>query len=314
VARFPDGKRFAFTVFDDTDAGTLANLRPVYGLLAELGLRTTKSVWSLPCDPAQPQAGQTLADPDYRAWLYELQAQGFEIGWHGTSNFSQQRDGVEHGLAAFADALGGPPRTYANHMGNRENVYWGSPRLSPGLPRLVYDLVTRGKRRCQFTGHVPGDQRYWGDICRRLGCYVRNFVFDEINLDKVNPTLPYFDPDKPDVAQWFSSCEGGDCRAFCAMLSPSSLQRLEDEGGVCIMYTHFAKGFMQDGALDGEFRSCLADVAARPGWFVPVSTLLDYLLARRAIVQPGHSGRIPPAELRRMEWRWLSEKLLKGTG
>lgn len=45
--RFPDGKRFAFSVFDDTDGGTTANLRPVYQLLDELGIFVTKSVWPL---------------------------------------------------------------------------------------------------------------------------------------------------------------------------------------------------------------------------------------------------------------------------
>ena len=34
---WPDGKRFAFTVFDDTDRATLDNVREVYALLADLG-------------------------------------------------------------------------------------------------------------------------------------------------------------------------------------------------------------------------------------------------------------------------------------
>ena len=49
---WPDDRRFAFTIFDDTDNATLANIVPVYDLLAELGFRTTKSVWLL--DGAEP--------------------------------------------------------------------------------------------------------------------------------------------------------------------------------------------------------------------------------------------------------------------
>ena len=40
---FPNGKRFAFTILDDTDVATLANVRPIYRLLEEVGMRTTKT-------------------------------------------------------------------------------------------------------------------------------------------------------------------------------------------------------------------------------------------------------------------------------
>lgn len=36
---FPDGKRFVFTIIDDTDVATLSNVKPVYDLLHECGLR-----------------------------------------------------------------------------------------------------------------------------------------------------------------------------------------------------------------------------------------------------------------------------------
>ena len=45
--RWPDGKAFAFSVFDDTDLSTLENAPAVYRLLRDLGFRTTKSVWPL---------------------------------------------------------------------------------------------------------------------------------------------------------------------------------------------------------------------------------------------------------------------------
>ena len=46
--------------------------------------------------------------------------------------------------------------------------------------------------------------------------------------------------------------------------------------------------------------------AAKPGRFLTVSELLDGLLAQRG-------GKIPAAELAAMEWRWLAEKMRKGT-
>ena len=51
---FPGNKRFAFTIIDDTDDGTVANLTPVYRLLEELGMGATKTVWPMPC----PEGGR----------------------------------------------------------------------------------------------------------------------------------------------------------------------------------------------------------------------------------------------------------------
>ena len=43
--KWPDGKRFAFTIFDDTDRQNLNNVPAVYDFFHDLGLGTTKSVW-----------------------------------------------------------------------------------------------------------------------------------------------------------------------------------------------------------------------------------------------------------------------------
>jgi hypothetical protein len=59
---FPGGRRFAFSVFDDTDNGTIANLSPVYELLNEHRVLTTKSVWVYP--PRGRFSGQSLRDED----------------------------------------------------------------------------------------------------------------------------------------------------------------------------------------------------------------------------------------------------------
>ena len=59
---WPDGKAFAFTVFDDTDWGTVANLAPVYDCLAANGMRTTKSVWVLPGTEPPAEIGGATCD------------------------------------------------------------------------------------------------------------------------------------------------------------------------------------------------------------------------------------------------------------
>ena len=79
---WPDGRRFAFTVFDDPDAQTLETGGPVYALLADLGFRTTKAVWPIRGTGTPSDRGLTCADDAYRRWVEDLQSRGFEIGLH----------------------------------------------------------------------------------------------------------------------------------------------------------------------------------------------------------------------------------------
>ncbi|HEY9465282.1 MAG TPA: hypothetical protein VIR54_19445, partial [Vicinamibacterales bacterium] len=68
---FPQGAHFAFTVMDDTDDATLENVEPIYRLLETLGMRTTKTVWSMPCEEGSPDfaGSSTLDDSAYREFV-----------------------------------------------------------------------------------------------------------------------------------------------------------------------------------------------------------------------------------------------------
>jgi hypothetical protein len=70
--KFPNNKRFAFSVFDDTDLSTTANVGPVYNLLAELGMRTTKSVWPLASVRDGWHGGSSLQDTEYLKFVLAL--------------------------------------------------------------------------------------------------------------------------------------------------------------------------------------------------------------------------------------------------
>src|ERR1700704_6061782 len=93
---FPGGARFAFSVFDDADFATVANSAPVYRLLADNGILTTKSVWVYP--PRGSSDGDSLLDPAYRDWILDLQAQGFEIGLHNVGDGAFTRREILEGL------------------------------------------------------------------------------------------------------------------------------------------------------------------------------------------------------------------------
>jgi hypothetical protein len=306
VGRYPGNKRFAFTIFDDTDYSTFENTAPVYRFLAQIGMRTTKSVWPLGPVEGARVSGATLQDRQYLGFVRWLKDEGFEVALHNVQNHDATRDVIQRGLQEFERLLQRSVRVHCNHSNNRDNLYWGVERIESRGLRLGYNLATRFAHRGFFMGHIPASPYFWGDICKEKIDYVRNFVFDEINLDRVNPTMPYQDPGKPFVNYWFSSSEGDTVESFCSMLREENQDRLEAEEGVCIMYTHFGKRFCND-VLHPEFERLMLRLSKMSGWFVPVSELLDHLKSTRA------SSLIPPTELKRMELRWLVSKLRRGS-
>jgi hypothetical protein len=303
---WPDGKAFAFTVFDDPDGQTLADGQAVYALLADLGFRTTKAVWPMPGDRPPIERGETCAEPEYRAWSQRVQRQRFEIGYHNASSRTSDREATLRGLEAFADYFGAYPTAMANHYNCSEGIYWGDARVT-GIHRVFYDALTRGRNRARFFGHVDGHPYFWGDLCRRHIKYVRNFVFGDINTLKACPYMPYHDPSRPYVNYWYAASEGDHAPAFVERISEANQDRLEEEGGACIMYTHFGHGYVNGGGLDGRFVSLMRRLSRKNGWFVPVSTLLDYLLGQR------QGAVLTPPQRRELERRWLWHKVHFGT-
>lgn len=301
---FPRGKRFAFTVIDDTDVATVQTVAPVYALLQELGMRATKTVWPMSCTEGSRifSSSETLDDEDYRAFVVDLQRRGFEIASHGATMESSTRERTVAGFERFRAVLGAYPRVHANHAANRENLYWGAARVD--VPLLRWLLRTMSGES-YYQGNVEGSPYWWGDLCARHMTYVRNLTFAEINLLRVNPTMPYRDSSRPLVPWWFSATDAEDAEAFCHLIHPARQERLEREGGVCIVATHFGKGFVRDGRLLDTFRERLEALARRPGWFPTVGELLDWMRAEQ------RGDGLPPAEWRRMQWTWARDMFVR---
>jgi hypothetical protein len=255
MSRSPGNKQFAFTILDDTDLSTVENIQPIYRLLAELGLKTTKSVWPLSSVNDGRLGGSSLQEDKYRRFVLDLKEQGFEISLHNVRNHHSTREVVKEGLEEYRY-----PRIHANHSTNRDPIYWGAARFTRF--RTLYTAGTALHTRYPFEGHNPATPHFWGDLCRGTIEYVRNFVFREINLDRINPTMPYQDSARPYVNYWFSSCTGANAASFCETLSEANQNRLAAENGVCIMYSHLACGFVKAGKVHVENRKTVAQTSS----------------------------------------------------
>jgi hypothetical protein len=300
----PPGKRFVFTVLDDTDDATLENVQPVYALLQELGLRTTKTVWPLDCPEGSQHffAAETLQDKAYLRFVHELVDAGFELAFHGATMESSRRERTLRGLEFLRNEFGCYPRVFCNHGKNRENLYWGSRRFSTLGLRFLNRVLVRSFRD-HFEGETEGSEFFWGDVCREVIRYVRNFTFDRLNLLEVDPNMPYHVARAPYVKYWFSTADAPDVEAFNRLLSRRRIDQLEADGGVCIVSTHFGKGFAKSGLVDPVTESLLRHLVDKAGWFVPVSDVLDRLLERSG-------GRtLTRREILRLELQFVADRI-----
>ncbi len=301
--KWPDDKDFAFTIFDDTDLSTTENVSGVYSLLAEFGIRSTKSVWPISGKRPAKIGGATCADRDYLQWVLHLKNLGFEVALHNASYSTSSREETIEGLSRFRELFGHDPCSFANHVQCDENIYWGKYRLS-GLNATCYNLLQRGRH--EGRGHIEGDPLFWGDLCKSRIKYVRNFVFSDINTLAACPFMPYFDPARPFVNYWFASSAGPTLESFNACVTEKNQDFLEKQGGACIMYTHFAKGFCHEGKVDTKFAELMRRLSGKNGWFVPVCELLNYLLS----LNGGHV--INDKERSQLEHRWILDKVKRG--
>lgn len=304
--KWPGGKDFAFTIFDDPDLDTVENVATIYSFLGDLGLRTTKAVWPVRGNGTPKVGGATCEDEQYLKRILSLKEQGFEIALHNATYHTSSRQETVRGLETFYQLFGHHPYSMANHTGCNEGIYWGNSRLS-GLQKGIYNVL-HFSRHNVHQGHVETSPLFWGDLCRQRIKYVRNFVFGDINTLRACPAMPYYDPARPYVNYWFAASEGPRIDSFNAILSEDNQEKLAREGGACILYTHFASGFLEIGKINNRFKVQMERLSKMNGWFVPARTLLDHILSTR-----GHHS-ISSSERNRLERKWLIHKIVNTRG
>lgn len=300
MTMWPEGKKFAFTIIDDTDNSTIENVGPVYKFLNDCGILTTKSVWVYP--PRDKFTGSSLSNEDYLKFVKNLDELGFEIALHNVGSGQFTRDEILQGLDDFKTLMGFYPKMHINHSSNKDNIYWGDKRYTVlnYLIKLIY-----GKKR-RYYGDEPDSTYFWGDMSKKHIKYIRNHVFGGINTLKYDPQMPYRVKNKEEYSNfWFSSSDAHTVEEFNDLISEENIKSLEYEQGCCIVYTHFASGFVKDGILNEDFQNKMLKLSKKDGWFVPATTILDYLFERK------NEEYASNAYLSRLDMLWLKDRVIK---
>ena len=311
---WPNNKKFAFTIIDDTDNSTLDNAPLIYDYLIQNKIFTTKSVWvkdGIDSEDYVSVNGETLSNIKYFDWVKKIKSLGVEICLHSMSWSSSTREEIISGFNFF-EAEFGKSKVLIQHndIKDNESIYWGSKRLAFPL-NIIFELFSyfnpKGVKSNIYQGENESSPFFWGDICKEKVDYIRNFVFPEINLFKVTPHILHKRASTKYVNNWFISTEAPDIESFTKLLSVENINKLEIENGVCIIYTHFGNGFVRDGILDERFKSIIRYLATKDGWYVPASELLAHIQNNNKIATLSYFQEFY------LSFKWLIWKLFHGT-
>ncbi|MBF7097334.1 hypothetical protein [Alkalibacter mobilis] len=279
---WPDNKDFAFTIIDDTDAGTVENSKPVYDFLYEKGIITTKTVWVFPS--RDEFKGESLSDHNYRDFISDLSDKGFEIASHGPGSGDFTSEETINSFEKIKDLVGYHPKIFINHAFNKGNIYWAGSRFSSPISKIFLAAKTiRRDKIAESYGEIVGSPYFWGDYAKKNIKYMRNHVFTGLDTLKYDKHTPFKEKKKDIYSNyWFSSSDGYDCHTFNRLLDPKNVDKLVENHGCAIVYTHFGYGFADKGALNETFKERIEYLYQKNGWFVPAGELLDYLEGNKA--------------------------------
>jgi hypothetical protein len=277
--------RGGFCITDDTDAATLESVRAVYDFLASIGLKATKTVWAFPpvepCGiPALPpsiQRGITLEDPKYLDYCVGLAAHGFEICLHGASSGNNVRDRTARAFDVVERRFG-LPGTYICHAKNAENPYWHE-KVAPRGPAQIM-LKFASHYRC--SGEDPASPYFWGDLCLAKVRHMRLFRTRNVNTLAENPSMPYYDPEKPWVTSWFSATK----RSFADATAPAALDQITRECGLCVLYQYMHRYADPSGSgVQAAFRASAERLMTNSAvWVDTTSALMERLRQVQGVV------------------------------
>ncbi len=291
ISPYPDGKNFAFTITADPDGSNLEESQVIYEYIADLGMRTTIALWvkdskrstGIPDIATSQNYGDSCERIEYLRYMQKLQRKGFEVALHTVTSGNDRREETIEGYELFKKYFGSYPSINIMHSTNLENIYWGKKVVNNKFVRKLVSL-SADRAELPFGGDDPNSEYFWGDIIKKKTKYVRLWGTSDIDTLNLNPSMPYHDPQKPYVNYWFSFSDGWTEEIFNELLKSDNIKKLVKERGACIVYTHFARNFVNDGELSEKFKSRMRELTQqKDGWFVPTTTLLDRLLLMKKV-------------------------------
>jgi hypothetical protein len=301
IMKWPFNKEFAFTIIDDTDFSTIEKVKPIYDYLKSKNIRTTKTVWIYPS--RNRFAGQTIHDIDYLKFLLEIEHEGFEIQLHNVGSGNFKRNEIIEGFNIFKETFSSYPSLQINHASNPDCIYWGYKRYGTILKFLV--KLFKGKTR-RYYGDEPCSDYFWGDFSKEHIKYIRNRVFNGINTLSYDPKMPFKEKKKKYSNYWFSSSDGHTVEELNNLISKENVNRLIRENGLCIVYTHFAYGFLDNNCqINKTFKASIDYLSSQNGWFAPASEILDHLLNSKK------EEEVNCFYINLLDLRWLFDRIVK---
>jgi hypothetical protein len=274
VIYIPEKYDFAFLVIDDTDCARLPEIKEIYDILYDNGMRTNKTVWVYPPRDEPKNFGSSLVEVDYARWIKKLQRQGFEIGLHNVGSGDFSREEIIEGLKIYEKVLGSRPAIHVNHSYNNDNIYSGERRFSPFFGRILKTLYPNYQG---FEGCRPGSNCFWGDIHKELIKYSRNVELPGLNIGDYFDSVPFIYKNKKEYSNfWYPATFAPNPLIWEKVVTEKSIENLKRKRGAAIVYTHFGYYHLRDGRLDGAFRSSIERLGSENGWYVTLSDFLDY--------------------------------------
>lgn len=275
---FPNKKEFAFTIIDDTDYSFLDTIKLIYDFLFEKKIFVTKTVWVYP-PRDKGSKGHSLQHDGYLNFVRDIKAKGFEIALHSIGSGNYFREDILQGLKEYKYFLREFPKIHINHAYNIDSIYGGYKRFSFPFNLLIKLLHTDYSN--EFQGEEPTSLHFWGDVHKKIIKYNRSYEIDKLNIIKLNPYIPYIDSKRKEFSNyWFSAAFAPNPWVFNRLVTTKSINQLEEERGICILYTHLGY-YVQRGEIDPGFQNMIDYISKKKGWFVPVSNVLDYLMDKR---------------------------------
>jgi len=166
------------------------NIKPIYDLLETLGFRTSKTAWMKKCVGRSKNfyRSQTMEEPEYAEYVHSLKKRDSRSV--STAPRWNRVLGINFGCPGkIQGTFRGIPEDSLQPCRKQGQPLLGSGTVQhAGIPSCLQ--IDPFFESTLLSGQDPESDFFWGDACRNHIKYMRNFCYDEVNVLKINPSMP----------------------------------------------------------------------------------------------------------------------------